>query len=157
MTSRASIAERVIDRLHSAAIHLLRRVRRQDARLGIGPTGVSALSLLVVHGPCTISQLADAEQVALPTMSRLVASLERHGFVVRASDPSDRRRTLVRPTSTGRIVRRRGRERRVLDLAERLDRLSPDDIALLDRAAELMERLSAPLSGRPPSGAAPAG
>ena len=153
MTSRAGPAERVVDRLHSAAIHLLRRVRRQDARLGIGPTGLSALSMLVDRGPRTISQLADAEQVALPTMSRLVASLERHGFVVRASDPSDRRRTLVRPTSTGRIVRRRGRERRVLDLAERLDRLSPDDIALLDRAAELMERLSA----RPPSGAAPAG
>jgi len=157
MTSRASIAERVVDRLHSAAIHLLRRVRRQDARLGIGPTGLSALSTLVVRGPCTISQLADAEQVALPTMSRLVASLERHGLVVRASDPSDRRRTLVRPTSTGRIVRRRGRERRFLDLAERLDRLSPDDITLLDRAAELMERLRAPLSARPPSGSAPAG
>src|SRR2546423_15285766 len=98
MTSRASIAERVIDRLHSAAIHLLRRVRRQDARLGIGPTGVSALSLLVVHGPCTISQLADAEQVALPTMSRLVARLERHGFRGRASGPPGPRRRPLRPT-----------------------------------------------------------
>jgi DNA-binding MarR family transcriptional regulator len=156
MTSRASRVERVVDRLHSAALQLLRRVRRQDARLGIGPTGLSALSMLVVRGPCTVSQLADAEQVALPTTSRLVASLERHGLVVRASDPSDRRRTLVRPTSTGRIVMRRGRERRVLDLAERLDRLSPDDIALLERAAEVMEQLHTPLSARPPSGSAPA-
>jgi DNA-binding MarR family transcriptional regulator len=156
MTSRASRVERVVDRLHSAALQLLRRVRRQDARLGIGPTGLSALSMLVVRGPCTVSQLADAEQVALPTTSRLVASLERHGLVVRASDPSDRRRTLVRPTSTGRIVMRRGRERRVLDLAERLDRLSPDDIALLERAAEVMEQLQTPLSARPPSGSAPA-
>ena len=156
MTSRASRVERVVDRLHSAALHLLRRVRRQDARLGIGPTGLSALSMLVVRGPSTISQLADAQQVTLPTMSRLVASLERHGFLVRASDPPDRRRTLVRPTSTGRIVMRRGRERRVLDLAERLDRLSSDDIALLERAAEVMERLRTPLSARPPSGSAPA-
>src|SRR2546430_17237085 len=97
MTSRASIAERVVDRLHSAAIHLLRRVRRQDARLGIGPTGVSALSLLVVHGPCTISQLADAEQVDIPTMHRPIASPVRHRLDVRASEPPDTRHTLPRP------------------------------------------------------------
>ncbi len=133
----------VADRLHSAAIHLLRTVRRQDARLGIGPTGLSALSVLVFGGPRTIGQLAAAEQVTLPTMSRLVAALERNGLVHRETDPTDRRRTIVRPTSMGRIVMRRGREWRNADLADRLQPLDGPDLALLARAADLIERIAA--------------
>ncbi len=139
--ARASPAEQVADRLHSAAIHLLRRLRREDARLGIGPTGLSALSVLVFGGPRTVGQLAAAEQVKAPTMSRLVASLERNGLVVREGDPNDRRKTLVRPTSIGRIVMRRGRERRVHELGHRLERLAPHELTLLGQAAELIESL----------------
>jgi hypothetical protein len=58
------------DRLHSAAIHLLRAVRRTDAELGIGPAKLSALPVLVFGGPCSIGALARAETVRLPTMSR---------------------------------------------------------------------------------------
>jgi DNA-binding MarR family transcriptional regulator len=118
-------------------------VRRRDARLGIGPTGLSALSVLVFGGPRTISDLAAAEQVTLPTMSRLVAALERNGLVSRETDRTDRRRTVVRPTSMGRIVMRRGREWRVADLAERLEALGGQDLALLARAAALIERVAA--------------
>ncbi|MGH7676237.1 MAG: MarR family winged helix-turn-helix transcriptional regulator [Gemmatimonadales bacterium] len=131
------------DRLHSAAIHLLRAVRRQDARLGIGPAGLSALSVLVFGGPRTIGALAAAEQVRPPTMSRLVATLERNGLVEREGDREDRRRTLVRATAMGRIVMRRGREWRVADLAGRLETLSGPHLALLARAADLLERIAA--------------
>jgi len=136
-------SEAVADRLHSAAIHLLRAVRRQDARLGIGPTGLSALSVLVFGGPRTIGALAAAEQVKPPTMSRLVATLERNGLVEREGDRADGRRTVVRSTSMGRIVMRRGREWRVADLAGRLQTLDGPDLALLARAADLMERIAA--------------
>jgi DNA-binding MarR family transcriptional regulator len=133
----------VADRLHSAAIHLLRRLRSQDAELGahVGPAGLSALSVLVFGGPQTIGQLARAEQVKLPTMSRLVASLERYYMVTRESDPADRRVVLVRPTDIGRSVMRRGREGRVHDLTKLLASLEPREIAELGRAAELIEQI----------------
>jgi DNA-binding MarR family transcriptional regulator len=129
------------DRLHSAAIHLLRRLRREDARLDapVGPAGLSVLSVLVFGGPRTIGDLARVEQVKLPTMSRLVASLERYGMVTRSSDPDDKRTVVVRPTSTGKSVMRRGRERRVQALVDLLRGLPAGQVEQLGRAAELIE------------------
>ncbi len=69
------------DRLHSAAIHLLRRVRLQDAAAGVGPAQLSALSVLVFAGPKALGELAAAEQVKPPTMSRVVAGLKRSRLV----------------------------------------------------------------------------
>lgn len=134
----------IADRLHSAAIHLLRRLRRQDAELGapVGPSGLSALSVLVFGGPQTVGQLARAEQVSLPTMSRLVASLERFHLVTRESDPADRRVVVVSATSIGRSVMRRGREGRVSELSKLLATLKPSEIGELGRAAQLLERIT---------------
>ena len=70
-------AEQAADRLHSAAIHLLRSLRREDARLGVGPAGLSVLSVLVFGGPKTIGELAAIEQVKAPTMSRIVYMILR--------------------------------------------------------------------------------
>lgn len=136
-------AAAVADRLHSAAIHLLRRLRRQDAELQapVGPAGLSALSVLVFAGPQTMGRLARAEQVTRPTMTRLVASLERCGMVTRERDPADGRGVVVRPTAVGRSVMRRGRERRVLALVDLLTGLTPRQLDELGRAAELIERL----------------
>jgi DNA-binding MarR family transcriptional regulator len=133
----------VANRLHSAAVRLLRRLRRQDAELGalVGPAGLSALSVLVFGGPQTVGQLADAEQVKRPTMSRLVATLERHGMVTREPDARDRRVVLVRPTDIGHSVMHRGREARVRTLAQLLDRLSATDRDQLGRVAERIEEL----------------
>jgi DNA-binding transcriptional ArsR family regulator len=69
------------DRLHSAAIHLLRGLRKRDRESGIGPAQLSALSVLAFGGPRSLAELADAEQVRPPTMSRIVAALERAGLV----------------------------------------------------------------------------
>jgi DNA-binding MarR family transcriptional regulator len=131
------------DRLHSAAIHLVRHLRSRDAERGapVGPAGLSALSVLVSSGPRTVGELARAEHVKVSTMSRLVASLERYGMVTRAADPSDRRSVVVRPTSVGRTVMRRGREGEAVALASLLGDLAQRDIEALGRAAELIERM----------------
>lgn len=144
MTERASppAPDVVADRLHSAAIHLLRALRREDQALGVGPAKLSALSVLVFGGPRSIGALARAEQVRLPTMSRLVAALERDGLATRTPDPRDGRAFRVHPTARGRSVLQRGRARRVASLARRLEQLSEDDRALLSRAADLIERLT---------------
>src|SRR5437868_11146979 len=96
---RAARARAVADRLHSAAIHLLRRLRAADAASGLTASRLSALSVVVFGGPQTITALAAAEQVRLPTMTRLVQGLERDGLVTRAPDPRDRRRVVVRATA----------------------------------------------------------
>lgn len=129
----------VADRLHSAAIHLLRALRREDAALGVGPARLSALSVLVFGGPRSIGALARIEQVRVPTMSRLVAALVRDGLATRTPDPEDGRASRVHPTALGRSVLQRGRARRVRSLARRLAALPEADRALLARAADLID------------------
>jgi len=129
------------DHLHSAAIHLLRTLRRTDARLGVGPAQLSALSVLVFGGPRSIGALARVEQVRVPTMSRLVATLERDGLAARAADPRDGRASIVRATFRGRRVLLRGRALRTAELARRLAVLPQAERSALDQAAALIERL----------------
>jgi DNA-binding MarR family transcriptional regulator len=134
--------EAVADRLHSAALHLLRRLRAEDDALGISPPRLSALSVVVFGGPVGIGALAAAEGVAAPTMSRLVDGLEREGLVRREPDPSDARGVLVRATADGTRILRAGRRRRVETLATGLRHLSHDELAQIARGAELIERVT---------------
>ena len=130
------------DRLHSAAIHLLRRLRRQDEASGLSAPRLSALSVVVYAGPLTLGALAAAEQVRPPTMTRLVAALEAAGLVERMASPDDRRRVLLRATPAGERLLREGRTRRVESLARHLTALPPADRAALERAAEVLDDLA---------------
>ncbi|MBW3571247.1 MAG: MarR family transcriptional regulator [Gemmatimonadetes bacterium] len=132
-------AERLADRLHSASIHLLRRLRRQDDASGVTAPHLSALSVLVFGGARTLGELARAEQVRPPSMTRIIRNLERDGLVVREPHPHDRRSVRLRATDAGRRVLEEGRARRVHSLASRLRALSADELACLERAAALME------------------
>ena len=134
----------IADRLHSVAIHLLRRVRREDTASGIPAPQLSALSLIVFRGPLTLGALAAAEQVQPPTMTRIVAALEGAGLVERTVDPNDRRSALVRATPAGDEVLREGRLRRVQSLATDLDALTADERAVVDRAVTVLEGLAGP-------------
>jgi DNA-binding MarR family transcriptional regulator len=133
----------VADRLHSAAIHLLRRVRRVDEESGLSAARLSALSVLVFGGATTLGQLARAEQVSAPTMSRLVSALERDGLVERAPHAEDGRAVVIAATSEGRAILERGRARRIAELVGLLDGLSQSDLAALDSASRLVEQISA--------------
>jgi DNA-binding MarR family transcriptional regulator len=131
----------VADRLHSAAIHLLRRVRKQDVATGEGPARLSALSVLVFGGPKTLGELAAAEQVKPPTMSRMVAGLARDKLVEIASDSSDARRMHIRATDKGKAILQKGRERRIEYLASQLDLLTPEELHALGQAVEILGRV----------------
>jgi DNA-binding MarR family transcriptional regulator len=133
----------VADRLHSASIRLLRRVRREDEATGLTGARLSALSVVVFGGPLTVGQLAAAEQVRSPTASKLVTELEALGLVSRLTSADDRRVTEVRATPRGRWMLQAGRRRRVANLAARLGDLGPDDLALLDRAADILDEVLA--------------
>jgi DNA-binding MarR family transcriptional regulator len=130
------------DRLHSAAIHLLRRLRIRDRDLGIGPAQLSALSVLVFGGPKSLATLAEAEQVKPPTMSRIVAGLLRAKLVNRRTDRQDRRAVIIEATEKGVRIMQQGRRHRVEALALAVRGLPRREIARLREAAEVMERLS---------------
>jgi DNA-binding MarR family transcriptional regulator len=141
-TSPTREVQDVADRLHSAALHLLRRLRIEDDVLGVSPSRLSALSVVVYAGPLPIGALAAAEGVAAPTMTRLVDGLERDGFVRRRRDPADARGVLVEATAAGRRILTRGRAQRVQTLAASLAALSDEELAAIGRGAELIERVS---------------
>ena len=134
--------EQLANTLHSASIHLLRRLRREDSATGLSPARLSALSVLVFGGPMRISDLARAEQVKTPTMTPVVAGLEEGGLIVRDRDEQDARASVVRATPRGRALMEAGRARRVAALAADLRRLTPADRATLARAAALMHELA---------------
>ena len=131
----------IADRLHSAAIHLLRRLRKQDVLTGEGPARLSALSVLVFGGPKTLGELAAAEQVKPPTMSRIVGGLARSHLVEITKDPQDARRVRIRATVRGTQLLQKGRELRIAYLAAHLDRLPPEERVKLAEAVEVLKRL----------------
>jgi DNA-binding MarR family transcriptional regulator len=128
------------DRFHSAAIHALRHVRREDSATGLSAARLSALSVLVFGGPRTLGALAAAEQVRPPTMTSIVRALEADGYVRRKTDPNDGRVSRVSATSKGEQVLQRGRRRRVERLGGRLAKLEPSEVETIRHAAELVER-----------------
>ena len=130
------------DELHSAALHLLRSLRKVDAASGITAPRLSVLSVVVFGGPRTLGELALAEQVKPPTMTRLVAALEAEGLVRREIDREDRRITRIHATKQGEKVMFAGRERRVSDLAARLDKLSAAERRELAHAAKVISGLA---------------
>jgi DNA-binding MarR family transcriptional regulator len=127
--------------LHSAAIRLLRMVRREDQATGISPPRLSALSVLVFGGPMSLADLAAAEEVRAPTMSRIVEGLVKEGLATRETDPGNRRKVRIAATDEGRRRLEAGRERRVRALAERLRRLADSERRALARGVEVLERV----------------
>ena len=135
-------AHRIAERVHSAALRLLRRLRKSDVAMGLSAPKSSALSVLVFGGPQTLKELAAAEQVRAPTMSRLVAELEADGLATKTVDANDRRALKIAATAKGRALLEAGRERRLEVLTKQVVGLSAVERKLLARAAAILVRLN---------------
>ena len=129
--------------LHSAVIRLLRRVRTEDEASGLTPPRGSALSVLVFAGPMTLGQLARAEQVQPPTISRLIQDMVRARLVRLEEDPDDARIRRVHATALGKRLMLEGRDRRVRRIAAALGALPPRQQNVLAEAAAIMAELAA--------------
>lgn len=129
-------------RLHSAAIRLLRLVRREDDASGLSAPRLSALSVIVFAGPISLAALAAEEQVRAPTMTRIVDALVAAGLVTRETDPADRRMVRIAATEAGRALLDEGRRRRVTAIGRRLAALAESERRALERGVELIERLT---------------
>lgn len=138
--SKPPSREEVARRVHSAALHLMRYVRAQDTALGVPPGQLSALSVIVFGGKTSLSELAKAEQVRPPTMSRIIDALVRDGLVRRETDKTDRRSIIITATEKGTRIMHEGRGRREKRLLELLQPLRREEIDLLDRASEILAK-----------------
>src|SRR5690349_2587865 len=147
MTSRAPTDTELAVRLRHAVTRTARRLR-QEAGTGLSPALTAALATVERLGPLTPSELAAAERVQRPTVTRIVARLAEEGLVSRADDPADGRACLVSVTDEGRALMAEIRERKDAYLARRLDELDPADLAALGRAADVLERLLKEDTGR---------
>jgi DNA-binding MarR family transcriptional regulator len=142
----AGSPDELADRWHSLAIHLLRRLRREDSASALTGPRLSALSVIVFGGPVTLGELAAAEQVKPPTMTRLVSALEAAGLVRRESDRDDRRIVRLRATAKGEQLLYAGRARRVKRLAEPIAALTAAERRTLADAADVLASVVARLS-----------
>jgi DNA-binding MarR family transcriptional regulator len=136
--TKGLVAEALADQLHSAAIHLLRQLRKEDDASGLSAPRLSALSVVVLGGPLTLGQLARAEQVKPPTMTRIVTGLEKDDLAKRKGDPRDKRLTQIEATPKGRRVLAAGRARRVEKLATAVRRLDRKKLAELSQGVQLL-------------------
>ncbi|HEX8233921.1 MAG TPA: MarR family transcriptional regulator [Caulobacteraceae bacterium] len=134
-------ARATAERVHSAAIRLLRKLRRDDDKGGLSGPQASAISVLVFGGERSLGQLAAAEQVTAPTMSRLITQLEAEGLVERRPHPSDARGVLLRATNKGRALLQQAQERRLGRLEKAVAELPEEDRRTLAGAAELLMRM----------------
>jgi DNA-binding MarR family transcriptional regulator len=134
-------SQSIADQLHSVAIHLLRRLRREDAGSGLNAPRLSALSVIVFGGAVTLGDLAVAEQVRPPTMTRIVNALEEQGLVAKTKNAKDGRSLYLSATPAGRKLLLEGRERRVHALAAQIEALSPMQRKTLEAAAEILKEV----------------
>jgi DNA-binding MarR family transcriptional regulator len=114
---------------------------RQEVDAGLSPSQSAALATLERRGPLTPSELAALERIQRPTATRLLARLEEEGLVARSADPEDRRSALITLTDHGRAVLYESRTRKNAYLAQRLQALDADELATIDRASAILERL----------------
>src|SRR3954469_9222649 len=116
---------------------------RQEAGVDLSPSQTAALASIERRGPLTPSEVAVCERIQRPTATRIIARLEEAGLVSRAADPADGRSSLVSITPEGAALLKRLRANKDAFLARRLDTLDPEELAVLDRAAGILERVLA--------------
>jgi len=129
------------DKLHSAAIHLLRKLRREDESSGLNAPRLSALSVIVFGGPLSLRDLAAAEQVRPPTMTRIVKALEELGLVTKERDAQDARGIRLSATPAGKQLLLEGRKRRVDSLARQIGELDAAERKKLHEGSLILAEL----------------
>jgi DNA-binding MarR family transcriptional regulator len=127
-------------RLRMVVARLNRRLR-QEANQGVTPSQLAAMATVERHGPITLGELASHERVRPPTMTRIVTGLEEMQWVRRETDPSDRRVARLTLTPEGSRLLAESRTRKDAFLAELLEHLDAEEIAVVERAVPILERL----------------
>ncbi len=142
-TEKRANPEKLAEQIHSAAVRLLRSVREADQRSSLNAPRLSALSVIVFAGPITLGELAAAEQVRPPTMTRIVQALEAQALVAKRVDAADRRSVRLSATMKGKKLLILARRRRIGALAQRIGLLTAREQLALACAVDVLAKLGA--------------
>ncbi len=126
--------------LQAAAARMLRMARRDPGDDPVSAVRLAVLSVLRSGEPMSLADLAAAQEVKAPTMSRIVEGLVKDGLATRDADPANRRKVRIAATDEGRRRLEAGREGQVRSLRERLRRLADSEQRALARGVEVLER-----------------
>src|SRR5215831_5627811 len=127
-------------RLRTVIARSTRRLR-QEGGGDLSPALFAALATIDIHGPLTPSEIAQRERVTRPTATRFIAKLHARGLVERTGDPADKRSSLIAISDDGRALLNEWRTRRTAFLSRKLEQMSPEDRATIERAVELLEAI----------------
>ena len=141
VTRRLSNAQ-LAEHLRVAIARLTRKLRQTRPMGELTQNQISVLASLELAGALTPRELAEAERVQPPTMTKVLARLEERGLVQRAPHPTDGRQVLLSATEAGRAVLLEQRRMKAEWLTGRLARLSATDREVLAQAAEILDRLA---------------
>lgn len=129
--------------LRVSVARLARRLRQEGSHdENATPSQLTALATLYRDGPMTLGELAAAEHVKPPSMTRIVAALEERGLVRRETAPDDARVVLVSATQTGLRAHEEYRKRRDAWLALELAKLTSAERELLRKASDILDRMA---------------
>ncbi|MGF7233858.1 MAG: MarR family winged helix-turn-helix transcriptional regulator [Frankia sp.] len=132
---------RLASGLRISVMRLSRRMRQAPSST-LSPTQIATLATLERHGPMTLGELAAQERVQPPSMTRVIMHLDDLGLVTRSAHPTDGRQVIASVTQAGQDLLESDRRRRDEWLAERLVELDPDEIAVLERAAVILDKIA---------------
>ena len=104
----------------------------------LSPRHVAALEQ-IRGGPLTVGELASRLGLTLPTVSGVLADLDRAGLVERRPDPADRRRTIVQVVPAQAALIGEWLDGAARPLARVLDKLSPSEQEAFLKAMDLLE------------------
>ena len=121
---------------------LARRLRQEKAENELGSGQFSALGVLHLHGPLTLTELSEFERVTPPSMTRTVKCLVDAGLVTRTDSALDGRKIVLSTTDAGAEMMTETRKRRDAWLVQRVTQLSPEQHRVLADATIIMKELA---------------
>ncbi len=139
--TRSTISE-LAALIRPSLLRLTRMIRNQRVDMSVTLTQLSAMGTLFKRGPMSAGELATCEKVQPPSMTKVLANLEEHGFVRREVHPTDRRQAVISITDAGIALIESERRSRDLWLSRQLARLSADERALLQRVVPILDKLA---------------
>ena len=117
------------------------RLAARRSEVGVGTVSWRVVATIQRHGPLRLSEIAERERVSRPTATTVIKRLEEEGLVDRAADPDDSRSSLISTTAQGSAQLAVWRQQLAGGVGGLLEQLPAEDLAALERAAEILARL----------------
>ncbi|AOW94538.1 MarR family transcriptional regulator [Rhodococcus sp. WMMA185] len=150
MPVKAETAQALVDGVFALG-RALRSVVAASGETQIAPALTSVLFALEARGECRQNELAADLCVSQSSLSRQISELVAGGYVLRATDPDDKRASRIRVSPKGIETLKETAERRAERLRSMLESWSQEQaLAAVASLAQLNDTFGAPARRRTP-------